>query len=77
VADPTPPEKIPYAEWFDYRPIPAITGPNSTDPTVLGVDEYVKKGLIKPPTEEKKEAEQSQEPQPTAPAPLPAEKAKP
>ncbi|HEV3137475.1 MAG TPA: hypothetical protein VGZ26_06215, partial [Pirellulales bacterium] len=40
--------KIPYAEWFDYRPIPAITGPNSTDPKILGLEEYAKKGLIPP-----------------------------
>ncbi|MBI3838635.1 MAG: hypothetical protein HY288_11970 [Planctomycetia bacterium] len=41
-------DKIPFAEWFDYRPIPPITGPNSTDPKILGLEEYVKKGLIPP-----------------------------
>lgn len=49
VALPEPPGKIPYREWFDYRPLPVITGENSTDPKLLGVEEYVKKGLIKPP----------------------------
>ncbi len=49
VAMPEPPGKIPYREWFDFRPIPPITGENSTDPKLLGVDEYVKKGLIKAP----------------------------
>jgi hypothetical protein len=46
---PEPPGKLPYREWFDYRPIPPITGENSNDPKLLGVDEYVKKGLIPPP----------------------------
>jgi hypothetical protein len=29
--------------------MPAISGENSQDPQLLGVDEYVKKGLIPPP----------------------------
>jgi mono/diheme cytochrome c family protein len=45
---PRPPGKLPYREWFDYRPIPVITGKNTSDPKLLGVEEYVKKGLIKP-----------------------------
>ena len=48
-ADPVPPGKLPYKEWFYYRPMPVITGENSKDPKLLGVEEYVKKGLIKPP----------------------------
>ncbi len=40
--------KIPFEEWFDYRPIPPITGENSTDPKILGLEEYVNKGLIPP-----------------------------
>jgi hypothetical protein len=48
VATPEPPGKIPFREWFDYRPIPAIVGENSKDPKLLGVEEYVKKGLISP-----------------------------
>jgi hypothetical protein len=48
-ANPVPPGKLPYREWFDDRPIPAITGENTSDPKLLGVDEYVKKGLIGPP----------------------------
>jgi hypothetical protein len=56
VANPTASQLIPFREWFDYRPIPPITGPNSTDPKLLGVEEYVKKGLIKPePPPEPKE----------------------
>jgi len=42
------PGKLPYREWFDYRPIPAITGENSTDPKLRGVEEYIQKGLLKP-----------------------------
>jgi mono/diheme cytochrome c family protein len=49
VQDPQPPDKIPYREWFDYRPLPVIEGENSQDPKLLGVDEYVRKGLISPP----------------------------
>ncbi len=48
VAPPTPRGKIPYNEWFDFRPIPAIEGENSKDPKLLGVEEYERKGLIKP-----------------------------
>jgi hypothetical protein len=48
-APPQPPDKLPYREWFDYRPMPIITGENTKDPKLLGVDEYVKKGLIKAP----------------------------
>jgi mono/diheme cytochrome c family protein len=48
VAPPPQFNKIPFAEWFDYRPIPAITGPNSSDSKILGLEEYVKKGLIPP-----------------------------
>lgn len=33
--------KIPVAEWFDDRPLPAITGENTTDPKLLGVPEHV------------------------------------
>lgn len=32
-----PPEKIPATEWFDFRPMPVITGTNSTDPRLLGI----------------------------------------
>jgi hypothetical protein len=48
VAQPAPVDKIPHREWFDYRPLPVIEGGNSTDPKLLGVEEYVKKGLIAP-----------------------------
>ncbi|MGD9720577.1 MAG: c-type cytochrome domain-containing protein [Pirellulales bacterium] len=48
VADPLPAGKLPFTEWFDHRPIPVITGENSQDPKLLGVEEYVKKGLIDP-----------------------------
>jgi mono/diheme cytochrome c family protein len=48
VALPDPSGMIPFHEWFDYRPMPVIEGENSKDPKLLGVDEYVKKGLIAP-----------------------------
>ena len=51
-AAPQPADKLPYREWFDYHPMPIITGENTKDPTLLGVDEYVKKGLIKAPKPE-------------------------
>ena len=35
---PPRPDKVPLAEWFDYRPIPEITGENTTDPKLLGID---------------------------------------
>ena len=38
---PQAPGKIPLVEWFDYRPIPAITGENTKDPKLLGVDDYL------------------------------------
>jgi mono/diheme cytochrome c family protein len=47
-ANPEPPGKLPYREWFDYRPMPPIEGENTNDPKLLGVEEYVRKGLIKP-----------------------------
>jgi mono/diheme cytochrome c family protein len=46
---PERPELLPYREWFDDQPIPAITGENTKDPKLLGVEEYVQKGLIAPP----------------------------
>jgi len=33
------PDKVPLNEWFDYRPIPVITGENTKDPKLLGIDE--------------------------------------
>jgi mono/diheme cytochrome c family protein len=48
VALPEPAGKIPFREWFDFRPIPPITGTNTKDPKLLGIEEYVRKGLIKP-----------------------------
>ena len=56
VVNPEPPGKIPYREWFDYRPLPVIEGENSKDPKLLGIEEYVKKGLI-PPKETPKQEE--------------------
>jgi hypothetical protein len=54
---PRPFHKLPYQEWFDYRPIPPITGENSKDPKLLGVEQYIREGLIKPtqPDAESKE----------------------
>lgn len=66
-APPRPPGQLPYREWFDYRPLPVITGENSTDPKLLGVDEYIQKGLIKPEEPRAQEApESSSEPSPPA-----------
>ncbi len=48
VAPPVEAGKIPFNEWFDHRPMPIIEGENSRDPKLLGVEEYVKKGLIGP-----------------------------
>ncbi len=46
VAEPVPAGMLPFDEWFDHRPIPAITGENTKDPKLLGVDEYIDKGLL-------------------------------
>ncbi|MEX2115218.1 MAG: c-type cytochrome domain-containing protein [Pirellulales bacterium] len=48
IAEPVPAGKLPFDEWFDHRPIPAITGQNTKDPKLLGVDEYIDKGLLPP-----------------------------
>ncbi len=45
---PQQPGKIPYREWFDYRPLPIIEGENSQDPKLLGIEEYERQGLITP-----------------------------
>lgn len=37
--------KVPLKEWFDEQPIPEITGPNSTDPKLLGIPEHLDKPL--------------------------------
>lgn len=37
------PGKVPHDEWFDYRPIPEITGENTTDPRLLGIEEHERK----------------------------------
>jgi hypothetical protein len=68
VALPEPPGKIPYREWFDYRPLPVIEGENSKDPKLLGVDEYVRKGLIKPPAEKAAESPAAEAPQDAEPS---------
>jgi hypothetical protein len=65
-APPPPPGKLPYREWFDYRPMPAITGENSKDPKLLGVEEYIKQGLIKPDAS-KPPAASGQSPEPQQP----------
>ena len=35
------PHRVPWTEWFDHHPIPEITGPNSGDPKLLGVEEHL------------------------------------
>lgn len=68
VATPTPAEKIPFNEWFDDQPIPEITGQNTKDPKLLGVQQYVDEGLIDPPAktdEAPKEVPNDQRPEET------------
>jgi mono/diheme cytochrome c family protein len=48
IAPPTPAGHLPFTEWFDYRPIPPITGENTKDPKLLGVQDYIDKGLLPP-----------------------------
>lgn len=43
--------RIPTSEWFDHRPIPPITGENSQDPRLLGVEEHEKKAKAEQPKE--------------------------
>lgn len=52
VAAPEPAGKIPYHEWFDYKPIPEIVGENTKDSKLLGIDERVEQGLIPPPAKD-------------------------
>jgi hypothetical protein len=60
--DPQPPEKLPYREWFDTHPIPEITGENTKDPKLLGVEEYVRKGLLPPEAAQPPQEPAQQEP---------------
>lgn len=32
--------RVPWTEWYDYRPIPVIEGENTKDPELLGMPEY-------------------------------------
>lgn len=41
VALPVRPKLIPWSEWYDHRPMPIIQGENTTDPELLGTDEYL------------------------------------
>ena len=71
IAPPLTENQVPFVEWFSDEPIPPITGENSQDPKLLGVDDYVKKGLITAPAEEDAAPDDGKdEPQPT-PAPAP------
>lgn len=70
VVPPAPADKIPFREWFDFRPIPPIAGENSTDPKLLGFDEYVRKGLIKPPAPNDKHKKPDEGPKPQAESPV-------
>ncbi len=67
VAEPFTSSRIPFNEWFDFKPIPPITGENTKDPKLLGVDEYVKKGLIKPPAPAQAPTAEGEKPVPDAP----------
>jgi hypothetical protein len=72
-APPTPTDKLPYQEWFGTQPLPVITGENSTDPKLLGIDEHVRKGFIKPPSEPAVKTEEAvdakRQPQPNSESP--------
>jgi hypothetical protein len=37
VAPPPKDGKLPWTEWFDFRPIPVIKGDNTKDPSLLGI----------------------------------------
>ncbi len=52
-AEPTPAGKLPYKEWFSDQPLPVIVGENTKDPKLLGIDEHVRKGFIRPQPEQK------------------------
>jgi mono/diheme cytochrome c family protein len=41
VQPPPPKGQVPLSEWFDWRPIPEISGPNSTDPKLLGILDHL------------------------------------
>ena len=56
VVIPPSPSQITIYEWLDFRPIPEIEGGNSTDPKLLGVEQYLgpqptSKGENQPPGE--------------------------
>ncbi len=42
VALPADPRKVPFEQWFSADPIPVITGENTKDPVLLGVEEHKK-----------------------------------
>jgi len=33
--------KVPLKQWFDHQPIPEVTGPNTTDPNLLGIPQQI------------------------------------
>ena len=68
-ANPEPPGKLPYREWFDSHPLPIMEGQNSKDPKLLGVDQYIREGVIEPPPAEPPKDEGSKPPEPEAPQP--------
>jgi hypothetical protein len=70
-APPAPSGLLPYQEWFGTQPLPVITGENSKDPKLLGIDEHIQKGFIKPPPE--KPAPEKSSPEQPQPDPAPAD----
>ncbi len=75
-APPSLPGLLPYHEWFTDQPLPVIVGENSKDPKLLGIDEHVQKGLIKPPDESKsKSSNAAPEKAPESPPNKPADQA--
>ncbi len=50
--------KIPSQEWFDHEPIPVITGKNTTDPKLLGLEQHLGKESKEPGSETGSETEE-------------------
>jgi hypothetical protein len=74
-APPAPTGKLPYQEWFGTEPLPVITGENSKDPKLLGIDEHVRKGFIKPPVKADEAVEADKQSQPDTKSQAPADDA--
>lgn len=45
IALPVRKNRIPWTEWYDYRPMPLIQGEQTDDPDLLGISEYVEENI--------------------------------